>query len=74
MLKTTNQARNLGVIMVLDLNFSSHSKTFTKSAYYQLKKIPRIKELGRFGKNLSKNLSSADLTTGMVSLQDSLKH
>ena len=45
MLKTTNQARNLGVIMDSDLNFNSHIKTITKSAYYHLKNISRIKGL-----------------------------
>ena len=30
-LKTTDQARNLGVIMDSDLNFSSHIKTVTNS-------------------------------------------
>lgn len=45
MLKTTNQARNLGVVMDSDLNFNSHIKTVTKSAYYHLKNISRIKGL-----------------------------
>ena len=45
MLKTTNQARNLGVVMDSDLNFNSHIKTITKSAYYHLKNISRIKGL-----------------------------
>ena len=44
-LKTTGQARNLGVIMDSDLNFSSHIKTVTKSAYYHLKNISRIRGL-----------------------------
>ncbi|MDF4331524.1 hypothetical protein P3396_23550, partial [Vibrio parahaemolyticus] len=44
-LKPTNQARNLGVVLDSDLNFSSHIKTITKSAYYHLKNIARIKEL-----------------------------
>ena len=43
MLKTSNQARNLGVIIDSDLNFNSHIKTITKSAYYHLKNISRIK-------------------------------
>ena len=45
MLKTSNQARNLGVIMDSDLNFNSHIKTIIKSAYYHLKNISRIKGL-----------------------------
>ncbi|XP_032872790.1 uncharacterized protein LOC116970201, partial [Amblyraja radiata] len=45
MLKTTNQARNLGVVMDSDLNFNSHIKTVTKSAHYHLKNISRIKGL-----------------------------
>ncbi|MDG2555425.1 reverse transcriptase domain-containing protein, partial [Vibrio parahaemolyticus] len=43
-LKPTNQARNLGVVLDSDLNFNSHIKTITKSAYYHLKNIARIKE------------------------------
>ena len=45
MLETTDQARNLGVIMDSDLNFSSHTKTITKSAYYHLKNISRTRGL-----------------------------
>ena len=45
MLKTTNQARNLGVVMDSDLNLNSHIKTITKSAYYHLKNISRVKGL-----------------------------
>lgn len=45
MLKTSNQARNLGVVMDSDMNFSSHIKQITKSAYYHLKNISRIKGL-----------------------------
>uniref|UniRef100_A0A669DF59 Reverse transcriptase domain-containing protein n=1 Tax=Oreochromis niloticus TaxID=8128 RepID=A0A669DF59_ORENI len=36
-LKTTNQARNLGVVMDADLNLEKHIKTITKSAYYHFK-------------------------------------
>lgn len=42
-LKATDQARNLGVVMDSDLNFNSHIKTITKSAYFHLKNIARIK-------------------------------
>ena len=42
-LKPTNQARNPVVVMDLDLHFNSHIKTITKSAYYHLKNITRIK-------------------------------
>uniref|UniRef100_A0A3B3DTS3 Reverse transcriptase domain-containing protein n=3 Tax=Oryzias melastigma TaxID=30732 RepID=A0A3B3DTS3_ORYME len=44
-LKTTNQARNLGVVIDTDLNFDKHIKAVTKSAYYHLKNISRIKDL-----------------------------
>ncbi len=40
---TTNQVKNLGVILETDLSFSSHVKAVTKSAYYHLKKIARIR-------------------------------
>ncbi len=40
---TTNQVRNLGVILETDLSFSSHVKAVTKSAYYHLKNIARIR-------------------------------
>ncbi len=45
MLKATDQARNLGVVMDSDLNLNNHIKTTTKSAYYHLKNISRIKTL-----------------------------
>ena len=45
MLKITNRARNLGVVMDSDLNTNSHFKTSTKSAFYHLKNISRIKGL-----------------------------
>lgn len=44
-LTNTNQARNLSVIIDSDLNFNSHLKFITKSAYYHLKNIARIKGL-----------------------------
>ncbi|KAI2645280.1 RNA-directed DNA polymerase from mobile element jockey [Labeo rohita] len=40
---TKNQVRNLGVILESDLSFSSHVKAVTKSAYYHLKNIARIR-------------------------------
>ncbi len=40
---TKNQVRNLGVILETDLSFSNHVKTVTKSAYYHLKNIARIR-------------------------------
>ena len=40
-LKPTNQARNLAVVLDSDLNFNI--KAITKSAYYHLKNIARIK-------------------------------
>ena len=42
-LTTKNQVRNLGVILESDLSFSSHVKAITKSAYYHLKNIARIR-------------------------------
>ena len=75
MLKTTNQARNLSVVMDSDPNFNSQIKTITKSAYYHLKNISRIKGLMSqqdLGK-LVLHLSSVDSTTAMVSSQVSLK-
>ncbi len=40
---TKNQVRNLGVILETDLSFSSHVKAVTKSTYYHLKNIARIR-------------------------------
>ncbi len=40
---TKNQIKNLGVILETDLSFSSHVKAVTKSAYYHLKNIARIR-------------------------------
>ncbi len=40
---TKNQVKNLGVILETDLSFSSHDKAVTKSAYYHLKNIARIR-------------------------------
>ncbi|KAL0153125.1 hypothetical protein M9458_051581, partial [Cirrhinus mrigala] len=40
---TKSQVRNLGVILESDLSFSSHVKAVTKSAYYHLKNIARIR-------------------------------
>ncbi len=40
---TKNQVKNLGVILETDLSFSSHVKAVTKSAYYHLKNIARIR-------------------------------
>ncbi len=40
---TNNQVRNLGVILETDLSFSSRVKAVTKSAYYHLKNIARIR-------------------------------
>ncbi len=42
---TKNQVKNLEVILETDLSFSSHVKTVTKSAYYHLKNIARIRSL-----------------------------
>lgn len=67
MLKITNRARNLGEILDPDPNFSSHTKTTTKSAYYHLGIYQGLKDFGK----TSMHLSSADPTTTVtVSLQD----
>uniref|UniRef100_A0A3Q3RNJ0 Reverse transcriptase domain-containing protein n=1 Tax=Mastacembelus armatus TaxID=205130 RepID=A0A3Q3RNJ0_9TELE len=42
-LKFKNQVRNLGIIMDSDLNFNSHIKSITLSAFYHLRNITRIK-------------------------------
>ena len=42
-LKTRDQVRNLGVLIDSDLTFSSHIKSITKTAFYQLKNISRVK-------------------------------
>ncbi len=39
---TTNQIKNLGVILETDLSFSSHVKAVTKSAYYHLKTLQEL--------------------------------
>lgn len=44
-LETTDQARNFGVIMDSDLNLQGHIKVITKSAFYHLRNISRIKGL-----------------------------
>ncbi len=38
-----NQVNNFGVILETDLSFSSHVKAVTRSAYYHLKNIARIR-------------------------------
>ncbi len=40
---TKNQVKNLGVILETGLSFSSHVKAVTKSTYYHLKDIARIR-------------------------------
>jgi len=44
-LVTTDQARSLGVVLDSDLNLQKHLKTITRSAFYHLKNISRIKGL-----------------------------
>ncbi len=40
---TKNQVKHLGVILETHLSFSSHVKAVTKSVYYHLKNVARIK-------------------------------
>lgn len=42
-LKSKNQVGILGVIMDMDLNFHSHIKSITSSAFYHLKNISKVK-------------------------------
>ncbi|KAK0141171.1 hypothetical protein N1851_021853 [Merluccius polli] len=42
-LKTRDQVRNLGVLIDSDSTFSSHIKSITKTAFYHLKNISRVK-------------------------------
>lgn len=44
-LQTTNHARNLGVILDADLHFENQINLLTKSAFYHLKNIARIRGL-----------------------------
>lgn len=44
-LKPKNQVRNLGVIMDSDLDFNSHIKSVTSSAFYHLKNIARVRSI-----------------------------
>ena len=73
MLKTTNQARHLGVVMDSDLNFNSHIKTITKSNYH-LKNVSRIKGFMSQQEKLVLHLSSVDSTTVTASSQVSLNN
>ena len=42
-LNTTDEARNLGVVLDSDLNFESHIKSITKSSFYHLRNIAKVK-------------------------------
>ena len=68
MLESRHQARNLGVVIDSDLNFKKHIKSITKSAYYHLRNISRIKGL-MSQQDLSMHLFLVDFTTVIVSLQ-----
>ncbi len=59
---TKNQVKNLGVILDTDLCFSSHVKAVTKSAYYHLKNIARIR---CFVSSQDKKLVHAFITSRM---------
>ncbi len=65
---TKNQVRNLGVILETDLSFSSHVKAVTKSAYYHLKNIARIRCFVS-SQDFDKPLSPAGWIIVMVSFQ-----
>ncbi len=75
-LKTMDQARNLGVVMDSNLNFNSHVKVIVGWLCNCLKNISRIKGLmsQQDLEKLSMHLSSVDLTTVTLSLQVSLKN
>ena len=45
-LKTRDQVRNIGMLIDSDFTFSSHIKSITKTAFYQLKNISRVKVYG----------------------------
>ena len=45
LLKTSDNVRNLGVVMDSDFNFKKHIKGITKSAFYHLKTKARLKTL-----------------------------
>ena len=66
-LKTSIKARNLGVIMDPDLHFESHIKSVTKSAYYHLTNVARLR--GLMTAKDSYMPLSVSLITAMVSLQ-----
>ena len=42
-LKAKDTVRNLGVLLDSDLNFNSHMKAITKSAFYHLKNIAKLR-------------------------------
>ncbi len=63
---TKNQVKNLGVFLETDLSFSSHVKAVTKSAYYHLKNIARIRCFVS-SQDLFMPLSPAGWTIVMVS-------
>ncbi len=42
-LKTQNKVKNLGLVLESDLSFSSHVKAKSKSVYYHLRNIARIR-------------------------------
>ncbi len=67
---TKNQVRNLGMILETDLSFSSHVKAVTKSAYYHLKNIARIRRVF-FSQDLEKHVhafitSKVDYCNGLL--------
>lgn len=44
-LKAKETVKNLGVVIDSDLNFNSHMKAITKSAFYHLKNISKLRGL-----------------------------
>ncbi len=63
---TKNQVKNLGVILETDFSFSSHVKSVTKSAYYHLKNIARIRFVSFVSSQDLENLVHAFITSRWI--------
>ena len=67
-LESKSEARNLGVILDSDLNFKRHINQVTKSAFYHLKNISKLR--GFLSKEDTEKLIHAFITSrlGVISL------